>query len=151
MMTDKMTALMYEYIKGQKVQMEEHMLSATELASMYRLETLKHKPNAILVGLILSDYVKDTNLNIAEYYYPHKKGVMRVYPEVLYRKALEEFVFDLEPFKQKVYISRYEKRKVKFIYAKFEELKEPVVIPIGMHTRFNTNFDTRKENNNGRQ
>ena len=141
---------MYEYIKGQKVQMEEHMLSATELASMYGLETLKHKPNAILVGLILSDYVKDTNLNIAEYYYPHKKGVMRVYPEILYKKVLEKFVFDLEPFKQKVYVSKYERRKVKFIYAKFEKTEEPVIIPIGMHTRFNSNLDVRKENNNGR-
>lgn len=130
--------------------MEEHMLSATELASIYGLETLKHKPNAILVGLILFDYVKDTNLNIAEYYYPHKKGVMRVYPEMLYKKALEKFVFDLEPFKQKVYVSKYERRKVKFIYAKFEKAEKSVIIPIGMHTRFNPNLDVRKENNNGR-
>lgn len=140
-MTDKTVALMYEYIKGQKVQMEEHMLSATELASMYGLMTLKHKPNAWLVTQILSDYVRDTNLNVAEYYYPHKRGVMRVYPEIVYKKPLDDFVFDLEPFKNKIYVAKYEKKKIHFQYAKFEKLEKDIVIPLT-----SIKFGNRKEN-----
>lgn len=108
--------LMYEYIKGKKVQMEEHMLSATELAQLFGLYTLNNNPNGLLVAQILSDYVEDTNLNVSEYYYPHRKGVLRVYPELVYRKALYDFVFNLEDGEKKVYVSKHEKKKINFIY-----------------------------------
>ena len=108
----------YEYIKGKKVQMEEHMLSATELASMYGLYTLKHNPNGLLVSQILADYVQDTNLNVAEYYYPHNKGVMRVYPEIVYTKPLFDFCFDLEDGDVKIYVAKYEKKKINFVFKK---------------------------------
>lgn len=108
----------YEYIKGKKVQVEEHMLSATELASMYGLYTLNNNPNGLLVSQILSDYVRDTNLNVAEYYYPHNRGVMRVYPEIVYSKPLLDFCFDLKDGDEKIYVAKYEKKKINFIFKK---------------------------------
>lgn len=127
-----MRQVMYEYIKGKKVQMEEHMLSATELASMFGLYTLNHNPNGLLVSQILSDYVQETNLNIAEYYYPHSRGAMRVYPEIVYRKALSDFVFDFEDGDKKVYVSKYEKKKINFVF------KTPIkVIPYGKRKEIN--------------
>jgi hypothetical protein len=87
---------MYKYIKGKEVLMEEHMLSATELAKQFGLYTVNGNPNGLLVSNVLADYVKNNNLNISDYYYPHGHGVMRVYPSIVYYKALNDFVFDLE-------------------------------------------------------
>ena len=86
----------YKYIKGHEIVMDEHMLSATELAKIYGLYTLNNNPNGLLVTRILADYVSSNNLNVSEYYYPHRQGVMRVYPSFIYEKALTDFVFRLE-------------------------------------------------------
>ena len=59
----------YKYIKGHEVVMDEHMLSATELAKIYGLYTLNNNPNGLLVTRILADYVSSNNLNVSEYYY----------------------------------------------------------------------------------
>ena len=110
----------YKYIKGHKVVMDEHMLSATELAKIYGLYTLNNNPNGLLVTRILADYVSSNNLNVSEYYYPHKQGVMRVYPSFIYEKALTDFVFRLEEDKEYVYIvdNRNEKRKINYKFKK---------------------------------
>ena len=110
----------YTYIKGHKVVMDEHMLSATELAKIYGLYTLNNNPNGLLVTRILADYVSSNNLNVSEYYYPHKQGVMRVYPSFIYEKALTDFVFRLEEDKEYVYIvdNRNEKRKINYKFKK---------------------------------
>ena len=100
--------------------MDEHMLSATELAKIYGLYTLNNNPNGFLVTRILADYVSSNNLNVSEYYYPHKQGVMRVYPSFIYEKALTDFVFRLEEDKEYVYIvdNRNEKRKINYKFKK---------------------------------
>ena len=110
----------YKYIKGHEVIIDEHMLSATELAKIYGLYTLNNNPNGLLVTRILADYVSSNNLNVSEYYYPHKQGVMRVYPSFIYEKALTDFVFRLEEDKEYVYIvdNRNEKRKINYKFKK---------------------------------
>ena len=110
----------YKYIKGHEVVMDEHMLSATELAKIYGLYTLNNNPNGLLVTRILADYVSSNNLNVSEYYYLHRQGVMRVYPSFIYEKALTDFVFRLEDDKEYVYIvdNRNEKRKINYKFKK---------------------------------
>lgn len=106
----------YRYIKGHEVFMEEHMLSATELAKLFGLYTLNNNPNGLLVSHILADYVRDSNLNVSEYYYPHGHGVMRVYPSIVYQKVLNDFVFDLEEGKEYTYVIHGENGKSKLNY-----------------------------------
>lgn len=80
------------------------MLSATELARMYGLYNLNNNPNGLLVKHILADYISNNNLNISDYYYPHGHGVMKVYPSMIYQKALNDFIFNLEEGKEYTYI-----------------------------------------------
>lgn len=119
----------YKYIKGREVLMDEHMLSATELAKIYGLFTLNNNPNGLLVTRILADYISNNNLNVSEYYYPHRQGVMRVYPSFIYEKALRDFVFRLEDGQKYVYIvdNKDEKRKINY---KYKERQYGTVISI---------------------
>lgn len=110
---------MYEYIKGRKVLEEEHMLSATELAKASGLYTLNNNPNGVLVTHILADYVKRINLNVSEYYYPHSRGIMRVYPSIVYERSLNEFIFNLENGNQYSYVitdANGNKKKINYIF-----------------------------------
>lgn len=96
---------MYEYIKGKKIQCMEHMLSATEIASIYGIHKVpskigeKLKPNPLVVGAVLREYNIAKNLNISEFYYPHGRGCMRVYPEMLWKPAMNEFIYKNELYK----------------------------------------------------
>lgn len=96
---------MYEYIKGKKIQCPEHMLSATEIANIYGIYRVpdrsgeKLKPNPLVVGAILREYDIVKNLNISEFYYPHGRGCMRVYPEMLWKPAMDEFIYKNELYK----------------------------------------------------
>ena len=45
---------MYEYIKGKKIELEEHMLSASEIASLYNIFTVDGKhPHGLMISAIL--------------------------------------------------------------------------------------------------
>lgn len=118
--------------------MEEHMLSATELAKMYGLYTLNNNPNGLLVYHILATYVKDSNLNISEYYYPHGRGVMRVYPSIVYTKPLMDFVFDLEENKEYIYVANTPQGKSKINY-KYIKQKQKYGTVISIAERRETN------------
>lgn len=107
--------------------MNEHMLSATELARTYGLYTLNNNPNGLLVCHILADYVKNHNLNISEFDYPHGHGVMRVYPYALYEAVLTDFIFDLEEDKNYIYKDKASKSKINY---KYKQQKHGTVIPI---------------------
>lgn len=120
---------MYKYIKGHEVFMEEHMLSATELAKLFGLYSTNDKPHGLLVKHILADYVKDNNLNISEYYYAHGHGVMRVYPSMVYQKALLDFVFDLKEEAIYDYIVHGSNGKNKLSY-KYKQRKSGKIISI---------------------
>ena len=106
----------YEYIKGQTITSTEHMLSATELAKCYGLYTLNNNPNGMLVTNILADYIENNNINVAEYYYPHSKGCMRVYSAHIYHPALLDFTFSLEPGIEYTYQSKVRKIRIKYRY-----------------------------------
>lgn len=112
---------MYEYIKGYKVGLEEHMLSASEIATMYGIYTENGQPHSLMISVMLREYVTSNNLNIAEYYYPHSKGCMRVYPEVVWKPALVEFYYrnNLEfdnSLEKRVYDIKSEKKKFQYIH-----------------------------------
>lgn len=126
----------YKYIKGYEVYMDEHMLSATELAKLYGLYTLNNNPNGFLVCNILADYVQDKNLNVSQYYYPHSHGVMRVYPSLVYEKVLTNFVFDLEEDKEYVYITRNQDNRHKINY-KYKKQKACNVISMTERRKIN--------------
>lgn len=110
---------MYKYIEGKEVLMQEHMLSATELAKLYGLLTVNNNPNGMLVCMILSDYVKD--IEFPEYYYPHGHGVMRVYPSIIYDKALSNFIANLKEGEKYTYTingNQKGKSKINFKYKR---------------------------------
>lgn len=105
---------MYKYIKGKEVVIDEHMLSATELARAYGLYTLNNNPNGLLVARIIEAYISRHNINVSDYFYPHSKGVMKVYPSFVYTKALSDFIYKLENGKNYVYYVDNEKRKINY-------------------------------------
>lgn len=124
---------MYEYIKGKKIQEEEHMLSASEIATMYGIQTENKQPHSLMIAAILREYVNKTNLNIAEYYYPHSKGCMRVYPELLWKPAMSDFMYynnlDIDNDKQsKVYKIDSEKKKFVYVHNKVQQQRRIISI-----------------------
>jgi len=124
---------MYEYIKGKKIQLDEHMLSSSELATMYGLQTENGQPHSLMVSAILREYARKTNLNIAEYYYAHNRGCMRVYPELLWKPAMSEFAYhndiDIDNGKQtRIYKIDYEKKK--FAYVVNKNIKQQKIIDL---------------------
>ena len=114
---------MYKYIKGKEVLVDEHMLSATELAKLYGLLTINDNPNGLLVCHVLSDYIINNNINISDYFYPHNHGVMKVYPFIVYDKALRDFIFDLEEGKEYTYVVKDNAKRSKINY-KYKQVKE---------------------------
>lgn len=117
---------MYEYIKGKKIECKEHMLSASEIATIYGIQTENKQPHSLMIAAILREYVRKTNLNIAEYYYPHSKGCMRVYPELLWEPAISEFMYynisdDNDIQQVKIYKVDFEKKKFVYIYNKKQQ------------------------------
>ena len=132
---------MYEYIKGKKIQEEEHMLSASEIATMYGIQTENKQPHSLMIAAILREYVNKTNLNIAEYYYPHSKGCMRVYPELLWKPAMSDFIYynnlDIDNDKQsRVYKIDSEKKKFVYVHNKPEQKR---IINISERRKHNGN------------
>ena len=85
---------MYEYIKGIKIQTEEHMLTATEIAATIGVCTENDKPNALLVSSLIKEYIHNNNLQIFDYYYVYSKGCAQVYPIELWSEALSRFVYN---------------------------------------------------------
>ena len=130
---------MYEYIKGKKIQCQEHMLSATEIANIYGIYKVPDKigenlkPNPIVVGAILREYDTVKNLNISEFYYPHSHGCMRVYPEIVWKPAMDEFIYKNELYKNptdKQYL-RIDKESKTYSYY----YKKPTTLIINLEER----------------
>ena len=113
---------MYEYIKGKKIQLDEHMLSASEIATMYGILTENKQPHSLMISAILREYIRKTNLNVAEYYYPHSKGCMRVYPELLWKPAMTDFTyyhFDVDSANEpKIYKVSAEMKNFVYLHGK---------------------------------
>lgn len=133
---------MYEYIKGKKVECEEHMLSASEIATMYGIQTENKQPHSLMIAAILRQYVSKSNLNIAEYYYPHNRGCMRVYPELLWKPAMSEFMYynDLDvDNNQQTRIYKIDSEKKKFVYIHNNNKQQQRIINISERRKRNGN------------
>lgn len=78
----------YKYIHGEAVELDEHMLSATEIAKQYGLYTEGGTPNGVMVGDYLQQHIEG-NL---QYFYPYSHGVMKVYPKTFYEKWMDKLV-----------------------------------------------------------
>lgn len=133
---------MYEYIKGKKVECEEHMLSASEIAMIYGIQTENKQPHSLMIAAILREYVRKTNLNVAEYYYQHSRGCMRVYPKLLWEPAMSEFMYyndlDIDNNEQsRVY--KIDSEKKKFIYVHSNKKQQQRVIDIKERRKHNGN------------
>ena len=133
---------MYEYIKGKKIECEEHMLSASEIASMYGIQTENKQPHSLMIAAILRDYVRKTNLNIAEYYYSHNRGCMRVYPELLWKPAMSEFIYynDLDvDNNQQTKVYKIDSEKKKFVYIQSKNKQPQRIISLEERRKYNGN------------
>ena len=133
---------MYEYIKGKKVECEEHMLSASEIATIYGIQTENNQPHSLMIAAILRQYVANSNLNIAEYYYPHSRGCMRVYPELLWKPAMSDFIYynDLDvDNNQQTRIYKVDSEKKKFIYIHNTNKQQQRIINISERRKRNGN------------
>lgn len=82
----------YKYIRGESVELDEHMLSATEIAKLYGIFTKSGTPNGVMVGDYLQQHVKDS----PQYFYPFSHGVMKVYPQDFYTCWMSKFVETLK-------------------------------------------------------
>ena len=85
------------YIYYKKVESGEHMMFATEIAAMFGIVTAKDKPNSILVGFIIQNYIKSiSNLN-EPLYFKGFRGMTRVYSKEMYIPAIALFL-EKEPY-----------------------------------------------------
>lgn len=115
-----MTTPQYKYIEGREVLCDEHMLSATEIAKLYGITTANDKPNGALVCNVLADYINSVGASMPEYYYPHSHGVMKVYPRMLYTKALNDFTQNLHKGEKYMYMTDDPNRNKKKIIFKYD-------------------------------
>jgi hypothetical protein len=119
---------MYEYIKGKKVELEEHMLSASEIATIYNIFTVEGKqPHGLMISALLRQFIDKTNLNVAEYYYPHSRGAMRVYPEMVWKPAMNKFIYDNNldiDFSNDKRIFKLDSERKKFMYIHSKTVKQ---------------------------
>jgi hypothetical protein len=85
---------MYTYYN--KINLEEHMLYASEIAYIYGIMTVNNNPATNLVSTLLDDYVKKNNLTKYQLYYKTQKGFMtKVYPMDIYSEVMCDFAKSL--------------------------------------------------------
>lgn len=101
----------YKYIHGEAVEMEEHMLSATEIAKLYGIFT----PNSTPGGVMIGDYLQQHMEGNLQYFYPYSHGVMKVYPQDFYSYWMDMLVSVLAS--KGVWVGATGK-KYKYVYSK---------------------------------
>jgi len=74
-----------------EVEYEEHMLYANEISGIYG-EAYGISLTTAKVSAILNKYAKNNNIDNPKLFYHTKWGLKRVYPEALYKPAMEEYV-----------------------------------------------------------
>lgn len=82
-----------------KIELDQQLLFDTEIARKYKIyrtkdakDEVKNSLNAKLVEVIIKDYVENNKLEFEELYYPKASGIARVYPESIYKPAIESFL-----------------------------------------------------------
>lgn len=102
---------MYTYYK--KIEKDEHMLYASEIAEAYGILTVNNKCATRLVSNLLDDYIKKNNLKSEQLYYITTRGfIVKVYPRDLYREVMYKFADALFE-KYGSSLSEYEKLQYK--------------------------------------
>lgn len=90
---------MYSYYK--KLEIEEQMLFDSEIARLYKIYKIQDKkdfgevvgaPYFSLVKKIISEYIEENSIELEEMYYPTFGGMGLVYPESVYKPAVEAFL-----------------------------------------------------------
>lgn len=84
---------MDKYVYYMRIEHEEHMLYANEIAKMYGMfkNNNPNHPDSAKVVNIMKKYAKSHDIEIKDIYYHTKYGLKKVYPEILYRTAIEEY------------------------------------------------------------
>lgn len=72
---------------------EEHYLNPHEIAIQYNIYTKTGKPHGTFVARLLTEYQKLTNNGLKIYYHTHQ-GMMRVYPEAVYKPLMDKLIMD---------------------------------------------------------
>lgn len=75
-----------------EVEYEEHMLYANEISGIYNMFTGINSLSTAKVTSILKKYAKNNNIEIQPLYYHTRYGLKRVYPESLYKPAMDEYI-----------------------------------------------------------
>lgn len=82
-----------------KIESDEEMLFSTEIARKYKIyrinngtDKVNNSLNGKLIEVIINEYIEENKLKIEELYYPTFSGISRVYPESVYKPALEIFL-----------------------------------------------------------
>ena len=81
---------MYKYYKI--VQSEEHMLYAKEIAILYGILNKNNAGDAVKVSKIIKQYLIDNKIGYEQLYYNTKYGLSKVYPESIYKPAMEQYL-----------------------------------------------------------
>ena len=76
------------------INLEEHMLYSSEIANMYELTLPNGNPRTRLVTNVIRKYIHENLIDppYVSYYYETKHGLREVYPEGLYKPAIETYM-----------------------------------------------------------
>lgn len=70
---------------------EEHMLFAYEIAAIYNLGP-HDRATENLIHKIIKEHIKNNNVLFNPIYYQVSKGLKKVYPESIWRPAIENYI-----------------------------------------------------------
>ncbi len=72
---------------------EEHYLNPYEIACLYGVRSKQDKSHNRFVARLLTEYCKTMNIT-EKIYYETQQGMMRVYPESIYRPLMDKLLED---------------------------------------------------------
>lgn len=75
------------------IQLEDHLLYSSEIASKYRIKSDKNgTPHAQLISMVINDYLAQYEVNAGDIYYQTSHGLAKVYPKEIYEPAMGQFL-----------------------------------------------------------
>ncbi|QAA31255.1 hypothetical protein [Clostridium manihotivorum] len=107
-----------------KIELDEQLLFDSEIARKYKIyryknnkNEIKNSLNAKLVTVIIEEYIQENNIKCEELYYPTFSGIARVYPESVYKPAIEQFLEKQCANESNQYYKAKNGAKYKFTYS----------------------------------
>jgi hypothetical protein len=76
-----------------ELNVEEHYLNPYEIACKYRIVSKTGQAHNRFVARLLTEYCKKMNIE-DKIYYQTKQGMMRVYPEAVYKPLMDKLIMD---------------------------------------------------------